>query len=315
MLELRHKTHKKRLSLQQQKRAQQAPNTALQTSAVILAQRNKNLLLLIHDQEVIATRRTNLPELVVGDRVLCVQKHTRWWIVARLPRHNAFTGITRGNIIRSIAANIDVLVFVCAPLPAFDIALLEQTLLSAYHARIPTIIVCNKRDLLPTVNTDDLQAVLALHAAYQRTVIYTSQDDYHTLATLLSAKRYLLFGQSGVGKSSLLNRLLPDYEFKTKPISERTQLGQHTTSVARLYVTAHFSVIDCPGVRTMIPEAITRAAINSLYPDISRLAQKCLFRNCTHAAHETRCAVQAVRQRAPSIQLDRFIALHAMLTQ
>lgn len=306
---------KRHLSKQQKQRIVQAHKQQNAHNALVIAQRRTSVKVLLYGKMHTAIRRANVSDVVVGDFVACEKTQGRLRIVARRTRYNAFYGMVH-NIRKTFAANIDALVFVCAPVPQFDIALLEQALLSACVAGIEVILVCNKQDLVNQVTHDDLQTMLKLHQNYGRTLFYTSalHNDYQTLATRLQQGTYLLFGQSGVGKSALLNCLFPKVDVATQVLSKRTQLGQHTTSVAHLYQQGMMNIIDCPGVRILCApqEGYSSKCIESVYPDVGVLARQCRFRNCAHGVDQG-CAVQALCEEQPSIQIERFLLLNRTL--
>ena len=101
----------------------------------------------------------------------------------------------------------------------------------------------------------------------------------------------MLSGHSGVGKSSLLNVLDPKLKLHTREVSEASQLGRHTTTVARLYgIDGDIRIIDTPGIRSLGLWEVSAEEVAYYFPEIAEAGEACRFRNCTHT-HEPKCAV------------------------
>ncbi len=233
-------------------------------------------------------RRTGRP--LAGDRV---EVDDGGAVSAILPRTSVFgRGTARGDF-QPIAANLDTLLVVIAPEPAPSEDLLHRYLAAAWMQRIEPVVVINKSDLaVPDVPPfSDLEE---LGVEVQRTRA-ESPTDVEGLRERLSSGTHLLAGQSGVGKSSLANALLPELGLQTGGLSQSTGKGRHTTTTARLHpLPGGGWLVDTPGVWeyglwTMATDELERG-----FPEFTR-APGCRFRNCSHD-HEPGCGVRSAAE-------------------
>lgn len=198
---------------------------------------------------------------------------------------------------RPLAANLDRLLLVLATRPEFQEPLIDRYLVAAAHFNLPVVLLLNKVDLL---DRD------ALAAARQRLRVYSDigyalwlssveqADGLDALQELLRAGRSMLVGQSGVGKSSLIHRLLPGGapDLEIGAISAATGLGRHTTSASTLYrLPGGGELVDSPGVRDFGLWHLPDAAIAPGFIEFRSYLDRCRFRNCRHDG-EPGCAVQ-----------------------
>jgi len=216
-------------------------------------------------------------------------------IDAILPRSNL---LYRSDEMRSkqFASNVDQLLIVIAVQPTFSDDLTGRALAGAWSAGISPLIVLNKTDLV-----DELPAArarLAPIAALGVPVIELSAlepDNVHTLlAPRLAGRTNLLLGQSGMGKSTLLNALIPDARAATREHSTALDMGKHTTTSTRLY---HLpdpggDLIDSPGFQAFGLQHLTRDDIIRGFPEFTKPIEQCRFYNCTHR-QEPGCGVVA----------------------
>lgn len=194
-----------------------------------------------------------------------------------------------------IAANVDQAVLVvslAAPktLPGF----IDRFLATAEAYSIPAIVVFNKVDLY---NEDELADLEYFELVYQqagyKTLITSATENENTNAfkALLKDKVSLLSGNSGVGKSTLVNAVEPMLDLKTQEISDAHQQGMHTTTFAEMFPLSFGGfVIDTPGIRGFGLVDMDKAEIGDYFPEIFRLKSKCRFNNCLHI-NEPGCAV------------------------
>ena len=199
-----------------------------------------------------------------------------------------------------IAANVDqAFLVVTVNYPQTSTTFIDRFLASAEAYRVPVVLVFNKTDRL---DADELHYQQMMVQLYE-TIGYTCKqisaatgDGVEDLRPLLEGKITLLSGNSGVGKSTLINRLVPDANLRTAEISSSHNLGQHTTTFSEMIPLgtvpelAEGWVIDTPGIKgfgtfDMAPEELT-----SYFPEIFRFSKDCRFSNCTHT-HEPGCAV------------------------
>lgn len=213
------------------------------------------------------------------------------------PRTSVLQRTDRHGQAKPIAANLSQLVAVTASKPPFDPLLLDRYTIAARHMGVTMVIVINKVDLLDTPElqhqADSLQA---LYRAIGYTVLRCNSktgEGFDDLSAQLRHQVSILVGQSGVGKSSILNNLLPDQSIKTGTLSESSGLGRHTTTVTTWYsLTGGGAIIDSAGVRQFALEHLSDVDIESGFLEIARAARHCKFRNCRHI-HEPDCAVLA----------------------
>ncbi len=256
--------------------------------------------------------RRRLGRPLPGDRV-SIDEHKALCDIAE--RRNSFgRGDERGRK-RHIAANLDRLVIVIAPEPAPSRDLLHRYLAAAEIAGIAAVIVLNKRDLpvpdqLPFDELEDLQAI-GYRLLHTRCLPPLELDE---LPALLSSGTSLLAGQSGVGKSSLLNTLIPDLELHTRALSRVTGKGTHTTTAATLYPLPSGShVIDTPGVWEYGLWSMEMSTLQRGFPEIHAHAVGCRFRDCSHVS-EPGCAV-AEAVAAGDIAVSRLAAWRRLLAE
>lgn len=237
--------------------------------------------------------RTNLPMLVTGDRVKWqVDINTGLGVITALyPRQSLLTRPDRYHKVKPVASNIDLIVVVFAPVPEVVPSLIDRYLVACADADIPVLLLMNKADLI-----DEDALILQLVGEYRalgyRVLCCHIGGDLSDLQQELSDKTVVFVGQSGVGKSSLINKLVPEAQQETNMISENSALGQHTTTSTRLIAFGQNSaLIDSPGIREFGLWHLTMDKIHVGFPDIQTFLGQCRFRNCTHQ-HEKQCAVK-----------------------
>jgi ribosome biogenesis GTPase len=196
----------------------------------------------------------------------------------------------------AIAANVSQLVVVAAPRPAVDPFILDRYLAAAELMGAEACLVWNKTDL-GTAGADE--DALAEYAAVGYPVFATSAQagtGLDGLRARLVGHTSILVGQSGVGKSSLLNALMPDVDADTAAISAATGEGRHTTTASVLHhLPGGGELIDSPGVRDYAPPPIAPERVAAGFREFSDLAPRCRFANCMHL-REPGCAVKAAAE-------------------
>ena len=239
--------------------------------------------------------RANLPTLVTGDRVVWrAGNQGQGVIVAQLPRASELCRPdTRGQL-KPVAANVDQIVIVFAPLPQPHANLIDRYLIAAEHAGIRPLLLLNKADLLDEDNAAFIDSLLATYRQLGYPLLEVSAHDGAGMAELRAAldDRISVFvGQSGVGKSSLVNSLLPGVDLKVGALSELTGKGTHTTTTARLF---HFpeggDLIDSPGIREFGLGHVSRDDVEAGFIEFRELLGRCRFRDCRHD-REPGCAL------------------------
>lgn len=210
-----------------------------------------------------------------------------------LPRQNL---LYRSDEMRSkqFAANVDQLFIVVAVQPVFSDDLLSRALVGAWSANISPIIILNKIDL-----TEDYPSTKERLEAYVKLgvpIVETTTLDVAKLRTqlipLLKGKTSLLLGQSAMGKSSILNVLVPEAQAHTQEHSVALGTGKHTTTTTSLYELTNLqaSIIDSPGFQSFGLRHLTQAEVAQGFPEFSEYIPHCKFYNCTHL-HEPGCGV------------------------
>ena len=209
-----------------------------------------------------------------------------------------------------IAANVTQIVIVVATEPSFSDELLARCLVAAYDQNLEVIIVLNKCDL----PADAARVQLAPYRAIAYRVIELSAlQDVTTLRALLDGHISVLVGQSGMGKSTLINGLLPDAQAATREISTVLDSGKHTTTHAKLYrLNEKSSVIDCPGVQAFGLHHLSFGAIEQGFIEFAPYLGQCRFRDCRHSK-EPDCALQNAVKKGEinSRRLELFLQIAA----
>jgi len=230
---------------------------------------------------------------VCGDRVKAepIPGESDWLITRILDRDNELKRPNLRGKVEVLAANIDRLLVMAAGTPLPDWAIVDRYLCAAELMSVAAAVVYNKSDL-PIVSA--LEEVLADYDRIGYTTVRCSAksgDNIESVCSLLSNGVSIIVGQSGVGKSSLINRLLGDDQQRTASISGKSGEGRHTTvNSALLELPSGGAVIDSPGVRDYAP-ALQPEDVAGGFREIASAAQNCRFANCNHL-REPGCAVK-----------------------
>jgi len=256
---------------------------------------------------IAAYGRHYLAELPGGEVIECVPRGKKSEVacgdVIEVERTSADQGVIDSITSRSallyrsdafkqkiIAANVTQIIIVVATEPSFNDELLARCLLAAHDQKLDIIIILNKCDL-PQIEAARAQLAPYRNIGY-RVIELSAKQDVTPLLPLLQGHTSVLVGQSGMGKSTLINALIPDALAATREISTVLDSGKHTTTHARLYhLNANSHLIDCPGVQLFGLHHMDFAAIERSFPEFLPHLGQCRFANCSHS-HEPDCAIR-----------------------
>ncbi len=236
--------------------------------------------------------------VVCGDEVRCRidPHHEEVHVVEVLPRRNALWRANARGGAEPVVANLTQLLVVLAPLPAPDLFVVDRYLAAATAAGVPATLIVNKCDLgIEAALTTELDAYAAAGFLALPCSARSGAGMQQLLAALGPGARAALVGPSGVGKSSLVRRLLPQAEVAVGELV-RAEEGRHTTTAARLFDLPHgAALIDSPGVRDFAPAVSALDERTLGFPEVGRLAAGCRFADCRHL-REPGCAVRAAAE-------------------
>lgn len=261
-------------------------------------------------------QRKNLGAIVPGDRVRFTGEHSdNSAIVAVEARQTLLARPDNRGRQKAIAANLDRIFIIAAIKPELNERLIDRYLVASESLSITPVIVLNKIDLADEAVLPLLQARMHVYEQLGYKVIYTSAKQEHGLDELLMSLKdhaSILVGQSGVGKSSLINALLPEVNAEVKEISESTGKGMHTTSASRLYHLPHGGdLIDSPGVREFGLWQVSDEELIKGFIEFRPYLGLCKFNDCKHRT-EPECAIlEAVDKGA--ITQQRFESYQRIL--
>jgi len=214
-------------------------------------------------------------------------------VVTVAPRRTTFARTDSRGRTEPLAANLSLLAVIVAPEPAPDPYIADRYLAGAALANITGILIVNKSELSSTADAQ-FQAYLSEYQAAGYEVMRLSAHSSDTVMPLkarLAGAVAMLVGQSGMGKSTLTNALVPESLRPTRTISESTGEGRHTTvSTALFRIPGSGELIDSPGVRDYAPPPVEDSQVQVGWPEILALAPQCRFNNCLHL-REPGCAV------------------------
>ena len=215
----------------------------------------------------------------VGDFVdFSADEQSEGYILAKQEQKN--------SLVRPPIVNVDqAVVIMSAKEPDFNANLLDRFLVLLEHKAIEPIVYISKMDLL-----DNVEEMASIQKQYQE-IGYAFCTTLDELLPLLTDKVTVFMGQTGVGKSTLLNKIAPELQLETGEISDSLGRGRHTTRAVSLYTVNGGKIADTPGFSSLDYDIQTVEDLNEAFPELRRLSHFCKFRSCTHT-HEPECAVK-----------------------
>lgn len=315
---------KRRLSLQQTRRVLAGRARPLTNgsdcgemsagrSGLVVARYGKQVELLDPNDPRGMVKRCHLRahmEPVVGDRVRWQDAGPQGVVTAVDPRHSVLRRRERTGI-RVLAANIDQIVLVLASEPEPHAFLVDRFLAAAELEGIDALLVLNKSDLPDTRKLDAIGRARARLGYPMVQVSARSGVGIEALRRHLEGRISVFCGQSGVGKSSLINRIFPAAPAAVGTLSAGAAKGRHTTTIARYYALTGGAVIDSPGIREFdVPRDDNKPLIHG-FVELRSLAGECRFRNCRHL-DDPGCALAAATATG-AVDRERLASFHQLL--
>lgn len=232
---------------------------------------------------------------------------------------NVIEILKRDNqLVRPAVANVDqaVIIFACAkPEPNFN--LLDRFLIMMARQKVPCVICFNKEDLVSTKQMDALRAIYEV-SGYQ--VVFTStkeENGLDSLTNILKDKTTVLAGPSGVGKSSIMNRIKPEAQMETGEISKKIERGKHTTRHSELFhVSGETYLMDTPGFTSLSIEGMEKEELKDYFFEFEAHEPYCQFKGCVHI-NEPRCGVKDALEEGTisKIRYENYKLLYEELKQ
>lgn len=298
------------------------------TNGLVIRAQSRSFTIQTEDGEYTALVPKRLrhqnPEVVdpvaVGDRVRFTATESETVIEEVFPRSNVLSRPASGRQGKRqlLAANLDVAVVVMAAVePEWKPATIDRYVVLASAAGIPAVICMNKVDLDSIVGGDP---ILRGYRDLGIQVMWVSAETglgLETLSDFLAGKTGVLIGPSGTGKSSLINRLVPDAGLRVGEVSERTQKGRHTTTwVEMLELPNRGRLVDSPGIRVLDLSGVAPEDLINHFQEMAPLVGECRFQDCRHLA-EPDCGVKLALQegRIPAHRYDSYRRIHESLKE
>lgn len=265
-------------------------------SPIVIATFSRRMRLKLPDGQLVNARiKGKRLRPVCGDRVVAepIESEEDWLITAINDRDNELSRPNQRGQTEVLAANVDLVVVVAAATPKPDWFIVDRYLSATENMGVTGAVVYNKIDLEP--DPSDATEVLQEYEVIGYPTLRCSAKSgasLDSLQTLLAGKTAIIVGQSGVGKSSLINYLVDSADLATAAISEKRGEGRHTTvNSMMLELPGGGSVIDSPGVRDYAPALLSAEQVGRGFREIEATRMRCRFANCRHT-REPGCAVK-----------------------
>ncbi len=239
--------------------------------------------------QVSCVTRGKKNDLACGDRVDVKMTDTHEGVVEKLHPRSSLLFRSNAYKTKTLASNVTQVVIVLATTPSFYEALLNRCLIAAEAANMKALIVLNKSDLAD--NSEAMKLLSVYQSLGYQVQPLSAKNDIAPLKQWLKNQTSVLVGQSGMGKSTIVNALLPESAVRTQEVSSVLDSGKHTTTAAHLYhLDAHSDLIDSPGLQEFGLNHLNIEELEHAFIEFRPYLGKCRFNNCKHL-HEPDCAV------------------------
>ncbi|WP_419149354.1 small ribosomal subunit biogenesis GTPase RsgA [Pseudoalteromonas 'SMAR'] len=327
------KGQSRRIRANQQKRIStakntQAPDISWQNdnlgpaeAGVVISRFGQHADIETHSQEILRCNiRRTVSSLVCGDEVLFRRAKVSEGDLAGVIEavHERRSQLTRPDFydgVKVVAANIDQIIMVSAVVPEFTPQIIDRYLVACEDMGIEPILLLNKIDLLDQEGLEYVDDILDIYRELGYRVLLVSnetQQGIDELKSLLKDNNNIFVGQSGVGKSTLVNTVLPDADILTKEVSENSGLGQHTTTVSRLHhLPSGGNLIDSPGIREFGLWHLEVERVTWCFKEFREFIGGCRFRDCKHL-NDPGCLIREAVEEGKISEL-RYDSYHRIL--
>lgn len=239
--------------------------------------------------QVSCVTRGKKNDLACGDRVEVKMTDTHEGVVEKLHSRSSLLFRSNAYKTKTLASNVTQVIIVLATTPSFYEALLNRCLIAAEAAKIKALIVLNKCDLAD--NTEAMKLLSIYQNLGYQVQPLSAKNDIAPLKQWLKNQTSVLVGQSGMGKSTIVNALLPNSAVRTQEVSTVLDSGKHTTTAAHLYhLDSDSDLIDSPGLQEFGLNHLNIEELEHAFIEFRPFLGKCRFNNCKHL-HEPDCAV------------------------
>ena len=249
-----------------------------------------------------------------GDKVVVLKEGSDYVITNLIKRSSLLSRIKKDStrrddigLTKNIAANVDLaIIVVAAKEPPLHSKFIDRYLMILQNSNIPSIICLNKSDL----KTAKEDKILSIYKELNIPVIETStyeKKGIEELKEYLLNKQAILVGNSGVGKSSIVNAIMDDDEIRTGHVSEKSKRGRHTTTSSKYYIwNDNSSIIDTPGIRSLDVSSFSPIEIQDYFPEFNNWKDKCKYNNCLHYHEPIDSCVVKQGVKSGLINRDRY---------